>query len=149
MDFVHVQWLYYDYDQPGGWEMNRLDRLSFIKCDSDPDIIDSFDFIDPKDIIRAAHLVPEFAASTTNGFIQALTSVSHNNCNQTNWKGYYVNLFVDRDMLMRYIGGGMGHFRQKAGQAAATTKEPEDEDENEVKDEGELQELLTCLCCVT
>ncbi|KAG8727267.1 hypothetical protein FRC10_006273, partial [Ceratobasidium sp. 414] len=62
MDFVHVRWLYYDYERPGGWETNQLDRLSYIKCETDQDIADSFDFIDPKNIIRAAHLIPEFAA---------------------------------------------------------------------------------------
>ncbi|KAG8733494.1 hypothetical protein FRC10_012322, partial [Ceratobasidium sp. 414] len=73
MDFVHVRWLYYDYERPGGWETNRLDRLN------------------PKDIIRAAHLIPEFAAGTTREFLQAPASISHDNSNHTDWNGYYVN----------------------------------------------------------
>ncbi|QRV80198.1 hypothetical protein RhiJN_08213 [Ceratobasidium sp. AG-Ba] len=140
MDFIHVRWLYYDYERPGGWETNRLDRLSYIKCDNSQDITDSFDFIDPKDIIRAAHLIPEFAAGTTTGFLQAATSISHDNSDQTDWNGFYVNRFVDRDMLMRYIGGGVGHFRQKAGQAAASAEESEDEGENAGEFEGEEAE---------
>ncbi|KAF7794670.1 hypothetical protein EIP86_005808 [Pleurotus ostreatoroseus] len=27
----------------------------------------------------------------------------------TDWRFYYVGIFVDRDMLMRYLGGGIGH----------------------------------------
>ncbi|QRV90230.1 hypothetical protein RhiJN_18248 [Ceratobasidium sp. AG-Ba] len=148
MDFVHVRWLYYDYKRPGGWETNRLDRLSYIKCDSDQDIADSFDFVDPKNIIRAAHLIPEFAAGTTSQFLQAGSSIAHDNDDQTDWNGYYVNRFVDRDMLMRYIGGGIGHYRQKAGRCGATVEDCENgnsegtdvEEAEEIEVEGKEKE---------
>jgi hypothetical protein len=32
--------------------------------------------------------------------------------------------FADRDILMRYIGGGIGHFKQDIGKTAATVNEP-------------------------
>ncbi|KAG9091927.1 hypothetical protein FRC06_000322 [Ceratobasidium sp. 370] len=138
IDFVHVRWLYYDYERPGGWETNRLDRLSYIKCENDQDIADSFDFIDPKTIIRAAHLIPEFAAGATREFLQTPSSISHDNSDHTDWNGYYVNRFGDRDMLMRYIGGGIGHFRQNVGRSAAIEEgEDENEDGNEGEGEGE------------
>ncbi|KAG9097540.1 hypothetical protein FRC06_007448 [Ceratobasidium sp. 370] len=95
-------------------------KLSYIECDTDQDITDSFDFIDPKDIIRAAHLIPEFALGTTKEFLQVPSSISHDNSDHTDWNGYYVNRFVDQDMLMRYIGEGIGHIKQKVGQLAAS-----------------------------
>ncbi|CAE6469068.1 unnamed protein product, partial [Rhizoctonia solani] len=57
LNFVHVRWLYYDFDRPGGWDNQRLDCLGYLTCLTDEDILDSFDFIDPDDIIRACHLI--------------------------------------------------------------------------------------------
>ncbi|CUA71948.1 hypothetical protein RSOLAG22IIIB_09961 [Rhizoctonia solani] len=31
---------------------------------------------------------------------------------ESDWNYHYVSQFVDRDMLMRYLGGGIGHFNQ-------------------------------------
>ncbi|KAG8790271.1 hypothetical protein FRC12_012345 [Ceratobasidium sp. 428] len=92
MDFVHVRWLYYDYDQPGGLDTCRLDWLTYETGHEDQDMLDLFDFVDPGDIIRASHLIPDFESDK-----------------ESEWNSYHVSRFVDRDMLMRYIGGGVGH----------------------------------------
>lgn len=92
-DFVHVRWLYYDYGRPGGWESRRLDRLSYSDSHTEQDIIDSFDFIDPKDIIRAAHMIPDFQSGTSNTFLRIPSSIAHDNSDHTDWNGYYVNRY--------------------------------------------------------
>jgi hypothetical protein len=90
-DFVHVRWLYYDYDRPGGWGSFKLDRLSYAKCQTEQDIVDAFDFIAPKDIIRAAHIIPDFRSSTSDCFLHSHHSIAHDNPDHTDWKAYYVN----------------------------------------------------------
>ncbi|KAG8761981.1 hypothetical protein FRC12_009250 [Ceratobasidium sp. 428] len=114
MDFVHVRWLYYDDDQPGGLDTCRLDRLSYGECRSDDDedrnqeVLDAFDFVDPNDIIRATHLIPDFDSDMSSELLNG-PSMALDDKEEGDWNYYYVNRFVDRDMLMRYIGGGVGH----------------------------------------
>ncbi|KAG8733926.1 hypothetical protein FRC10_012061 [Ceratobasidium sp. 414] len=112
MDFVHVRWLYYDYEQPGGWDHKRLDRVNYISCSTNDDILDSFDFVDPANILRATHLIPDFCSNMTKGLLNLDTLIAYDNTDFGNWNAYYVNQFVDRDILMRYVGGGVGHYRQ-------------------------------------
>ncbi|QRV81754.1 hypothetical protein RhiJN_09769 [Ceratobasidium sp. AG-Ba] len=107
MDFVHVRWLYYDYSQPGGLDTCRLDRLSYEKCRSDQDVLDLFDFVDPNNIIQASHLIPDFDSGISSNLLNGPSVATDNE--ESDWNYYYVNLFVDRDMLMRYLGGGVGH----------------------------------------
>ncbi|KAG8729144.1 hypothetical protein FRC10_004211 [Ceratobasidium sp. 414] len=103
MDFVHVRWMYYDYDRCGGWEFGRLDRVTYLPCLTNDDALDSFDFVDPGNILHATHLIPDFCSGTTKEFFKAPQSIAHDN------KVY--------DMLMRYIGGGVGHYQQTVGAA--------------------------------
>ncbi|KAJ1309331.1 hypothetical protein OPQ81_004992 [Rhizoctonia solani] len=112
MDFVHVRWLYYDYECPGGWDIFRLDCVGYKPCCSDEDNLDSFDFVDPNDIIRTAHLIPDFQTGTTDTLLNTSHSLSHDDpqCG-VDWRYFYVNRFVDRDVLMRYLSGGVGHYR--------------------------------------
>ncbi|KAG9074708.1 hypothetical protein FRC06_010513, partial [Ceratobasidium sp. 370] len=51
------------------------------------------------------------------------------------WEYHAVNRFVDRDMLMRYLGGGVGHFNQRAPTERHTTYEMEDFGLEEVETE--------------
>ncbi|TEB29588.1 hypothetical protein FA13DRAFT_1792912 [Coprinellus micaceus] len=51
---------------------------------------------------------------------------------ETDWMNYYVNTFVDRDMVTQYFGRGVAHLnqiqRQHEGMAQAPAKSSEDED---------------------
>ncbi|KAJ7626822.1 hypothetical protein FB45DRAFT_868107 [Roridomyces roridus] len=47
------------------------------------------------------------------------------------WRYYYVNIFVDRDMYMRYRGGGVGHCQvpvEERDSASADADEGDEED---------------------
>ncbi|TEB19132.1 hypothetical protein FA13DRAFT_1758280 [Coprinellus micaceus] len=61
---------------------------------------DSLAFLDPLEIIRAAHLIPQFSL----GKIASPPPKSRlvNTQPWSLWKAYYVNRFVDRDMFMRH-----------------------------------------------
>ncbi|EUC56088.1 hypothetical protein RSOL_158960 [Rhizoctonia solani AG-3 Rhs1AP] len=112
-DFVHVRWFYYDTDtaRRGGWDECRLDRISYEQCCTDQDLLDSFDFIHPSDIIRAVHLIPDFQSGCSSDLLTFPKSIAHDSDEHWDWRHYYVNRFVDRDILMRYLGGGIGHYR--------------------------------------
>lgn len=97
IDFVHVRWLYYDENQPGGWDTGRLDRVGYETCQTDQDILDSFDFVNPCDIIRAAHLIPDFKSGITT-FLRG-PSIAHDNEEHGDWFAYYVNQYV-RNLLI-------------------------------------------------
>ena len=90
MDFVHVRWLYYDYDRPGGWDNQRLDCLGYLTCRTDEDILDSFDFIDPDDIVRACHLIPDFNSGTVADLLSGAHSLAHDDPKFGDWSKYYV-----------------------------------------------------------
>jgi hypothetical protein len=60
MDFLWVRWLDYDDDEPGGWDIGRLDRVYYARYRNDTELLDAFGFVDPRNIIRACHLIPDF-----------------------------------------------------------------------------------------
>ncbi|KAL1712617.1 hypothetical protein EV715DRAFT_267796 [Schizophyllum commune] len=87
-------------------------------------------FLDPALVVRGAHLIPSF----TNG-----RGVPYGQ--EDDWINYYANmyveevfrLFVDRDMFMRHLGGGIGHLspsRPFGSTNSADADHPEDEGED-------------------
>ncbi|QRW12580.1 colossin-A [Ceratobasidium sp. AG-Ba] len=139
MDFLWVRWLDYDEAEPGGWDVERLDRLSYGKCRNDSELLDAFGFVDPQHVIRAAHLIPDFSSGTVGPtcFVPDSSRFVCDN-DEGDWKYHYVNRFVDRDMMMRYVGGGIGHFNQYvAGSRNLVSK-----DINEEVDDSCSQEFV-------
>ncbi|KAJ3546960.1 hypothetical protein NMY22_g1843 [Coprinellus aureogranulatus] len=98
IDFVWVHW----YRFIGGNDKFSLDRVSPVPLDSNL----ALDFIDPADIIRAVHLIPQFSSKKVEEPDTASLLVS----NEHRWGTYFVNRFVDRDTFMRYqLGMSVGH----------------------------------------
>jgi hypothetical protein len=62
MDVLWVRWYQYDEDFHWGWERKRLPRVYFPPA-TDPD---AFGFVDPRDVIRGAHLIPVFDSGVTD-----------------------------------------------------------------------------------
>ncbi|ETW80523.1 hypothetical protein HETIRDRAFT_418527 [Heterobasidion irregulare TC 32-1] len=111
---------------------NSLDKhsVAFIPED-DPA---AFGFLDPEQIIRSVHLIPAFAREHTSERLGS--SITRQPAeNDEDWEGYHINMFVDRDMFMRFHGGGIGHKGTwhlnasllRDGQAAQVPEEPSDE----------------------
>ncbi|KAF7967740.1 hypothetical protein HWV62_33264 [Athelia sp. TMB] len=104
LEFLWVRW----YDQVGhagtGWNHKRLDRLRFAPINQD----DSFGIIDPSIVLRGCHIIPRFTMGPK--YSEPLQGLSHLANDSADWLEYYVNYFVDRDMVMRYhFGHGVGH----------------------------------------
>ena len=64
--------------------MNRLDRLWFLSMDKE----DAFGFLDPNDILRAAHVIPAFKAGKHSPDGSRLSS---NAKDDEDWRAYLQN----------------------------------------------------------
>ncbi|KIM40441.1 hypothetical protein M413DRAFT_28273 [Hebeloma cylindrosporum] len=57
------------------------------------------------------------------------------------WLNFYVNIFIDQDMIMHYFGGGVGHLKNTPPQQARLDADPGDLNSEEIEvdeDEGEV-----------
>ncbi|KAI9067850.1 hypothetical protein FKP32DRAFT_1562843, partial [Trametes sanguinea] len=109
IDFLWVRWYEHDIDYPSGFLERRLPRLRFADA-SDPDML-PFGFLDPCEVIRAAYLIPAFAHGTTSDLLGpsklARRATNLNVADDSDYEYYYVGMFADRDMYMRYLGGAV------------------------------------------
>ncbi|GJJ14858.1 hypothetical protein Clacol_009126 [Clathrus columnatus] len=101
MNFLWVRWLGQDPIWKSGFKFHKLDHIGFIPHQDK----DAFGFLDPAAVIRATHLIPAFAYGRTIDLCPPLVGRD----DEGDWQYFYVNRFVDRDMLMRYLGIGVGH----------------------------------------
>ncbi|KAN0087907.1 hypothetical protein V8E55_006528 [Tylopilus felleus] len=95
MNVLLVRWFCHNINYLSGWQEKRLHQLQFFDQANPSDV---FGFIDPDSVVRGAHFIPTFAYGHTNNLL----------AHHIDWKYYYVNMFVDRDMFMRMRGGDCG-----------------------------------------
>ncbi|KAH8082791.1 hypothetical protein BXZ70DRAFT_958592 [Cristinia sonorae] len=112
IEFLWVRWFERVPSQPAWrWSSLRLPAVQFVKADQDG----AFGFLDPNDVIRGVHMLPGCKHGRTKDFLgKSVARPPHNgkkpdNDGDTDWRRYYVGIFVDRDMFMRFRGGGVGH----------------------------------------
>ncbi|KLO04861.1 hypothetical protein SCHPADRAFT_840114 [Schizopora paradoxa] len=128
VEFLHVRWFGIDPDWKAGDKTKRLDQIGFVPCGSETE---AFGFVGLSHVIRACHLIPAFAHGKTSTLLRPLEPQTDDS--ELEWRNYYVNKFVDRDMYMRYTGLGVGHV---ASNSSVLTNSVEDEDsEEELEDE--------------
>lgn len=124
MGFLWVRWLGVEPRYRSGSQYARLPMVGFVE---DSDEL-AFGFLDPSLVIRGSHLIPRFASGQTSALMpyQGPTAARIPGCTE-DWINFYVDMyviistiqgfteliklpsFVDRDMFMRYYGGGIGH----------------------------------------
>ena len=149
MEFFFVRWFGRDPDWQGGPGTRRLDRIGWVP-ESDPS--GAFGFLDPARVIRACHLIPAFVYGKTTGLLSASLA---RESSAGDWVNYYVSRyvptiitsiywltyiprFVDRDMMMRYLGWGIGHrnppdFSHEANALIASSHDRELEQYDDVE----------------
>jgi hypothetical protein len=87
IDFVWVHWFGRDLDHRAGWQAKRLHRVGFIpSCDPG-----AFGFINPKQIIHGAHLIPAFVKGHMTDLLPP-SIIRHPSKNNEDWIYYYVNV---------------------------------------------------------
>ncbi|KAL4242656.1 hypothetical protein ABKN59_011437 [Abortiporus biennis] len=62
----------------------------------------------PADVIRLVHLISVFFQGYTDTLLGP-SMIARGYMDPKDWENYYVDQFANRDMTMRYIGGGIGH----------------------------------------
>ncbi|KAG2055704.1 hypothetical protein BDR06DRAFT_881525 [Suillus hirtellus] len=107
MDILFVCWFGQYMTFNGRFSSKHLHRLSFLPDDIDSDS-SCFGFIDPNQVIYGVHLIPVYAYGRTEKYLGP-SFVHHEEEGDEDWLYFYVNMFVDRDMFMRFHGGGVGH----------------------------------------
>ncbi|KDQ06670.1 hypothetical protein BOTBODRAFT_181375 [Botryobasidium botryosum FD-172 SS1] len=98
VEFLWVRWFGNEKYRDGA----GLARVAFM----DPMAAGSFGFVSPRKVIRASHINPAFHYGRDPQWPSGTTFVEEEG---GDWTYYYVNHHVDRDMYMRYRGGGIGH----------------------------------------
>ena len=136
IEFLWICWFGIDPEHRYGHKAARLPKIGFVP-ESDPL---AFGFLDPSLVLRGCHLIPAFNDGRTSDLLTAPLTAARPPDEVDDWVSFYVNMyaeffalsarmvtalliitqlysFVDRDMFMRYTGGGIGHsfFNSKYG----------------------------------
>ncbi|KAE9385439.1 hypothetical protein BT96DRAFT_759911, partial [Gymnopus androsaceus JB14] len=102
MEFLWVRWFGSEPGYHSGPRYARLPKIGFVPDSDDM----AFGFLDPSLVLRACHLIPNFKGEKTMQFLQFINSAGRHGGDDEDWVNYYVDIFVDRDMFMRYFHGG-------------------------------------------
>ncbi|KAG2030236.1 hypothetical protein BDR03DRAFT_878828 [Suillus americanus] len=114
MNVLFVRWFGRDIEYKAGWSAKRLYCIGFFKHD-DPE---GFGFVNPDQVIRGVHLIPGFEHGRTDTQLGPSFGCATDDDNADfNTCSLYIDAtlliylpsFVDRDMFMRFRGGGVGH----------------------------------------
>ena len=138
--FLWVRWMADEKQERYRWgfKQARLPKVGFVP-NSDPY---SFGFLDPELVIRACHIIPAFHSGRTDRLMVSpngqpiKTSLAREPGEMDDYENYYVGIFSDRDMLMRFTGGGIGHLPVFSGFRAPELQA--EDDPAEVEETGDV-----------
>ncbi|KAF8955631.1 hypothetical protein BDZ97DRAFT_1673366, partial [Flammula alnicola] len=86
-DILWVRWYRRDTSYRAGFKKKRLHRIGFVPSDEP----NAFGFLDPDEVIRAAHIIPAFYYGGTETLLKGL-SVARDEGEVDDWHYFYVNL---------------------------------------------------------
>jgi hypothetical protein len=86
LEFLWVRW-YRCVSPMHAWESGKLDRVQFPPMEDE----DAFGFLDPRDVLRASHIVPVFRLGQIHKDRIGLSKIARDNLD---WCSYYVNRCV-------------------------------------------------------
>ncbi|KAI0323247.1 hypothetical protein GY45DRAFT_1264953, partial [Cubamyces sp. BRFM 1775] len=140
-ELIHIlwaRWFELDTTHRAGFEARRLFRLRFANLNED-----AFTFIAPSQILRGVHLIPAFNYGRTNIALpySSITRGEDDGEGGEDYKYYYVGIFSDRDLFMRYLGGGVGHQPCKPAADSAASLEVSGDDTEDVVLAARAEEL--------
>ncbi|KAG8942397.1 hypothetical protein FRC04_003762 [Tulasnella sp. 424] len=122
LEVLWIRWLGDDPEYTGGLARRKLERVGYV-----PEGNGAFGFLDPALVLRGAHLIPSFHFDKTEDLLQRS---KYWDTKDGDWVNFYVNPFVDRDMLSHFLGTGVGHVSLRTTRLEAdisiadTTPEP-------------------------
>ncbi|KAG6904490.1 hypothetical protein DXG01_009497 [Tephrocybe rancida] len=101
----------------------------------------AFGFLDPTEVLRGCHLVPRVARGPCYEDGRGHSPYARDG---DDWLFYYVNRFVDRDMLMRYHWGlGVGHVYSHNLSSPESEQDASSRKESEATITGDMGNLHT------
>ncbi|KAG6808669.1 hypothetical protein H0H92_003308 [Tricholoma furcatifolium] len=101
IEFLWVRWYDIDGKARAGFRARRQFQVKFRKGSQ------AFGFMDPSNVLRAAHLIPNFDRGRTDRYLGPSVARREDEMDRD------YERFVDRDMFMRYLGGGIGHVASR------------------------------------
>ncbi|EIM89454.1 uncharacterized protein STEHIDRAFT_144850 [Stereum hirsutum FP-91666 SS1] len=126
IEFLWVRWYGAEHGYRYGSKLARLPKIGFVEDTDDY----AFGFLDPALVIRGCHLIPAFAGGRTSNLLHTIEPTAARPLGDVDdWVNFYVNIWVDRDMFMRYLGGGVGHSTNATRNTSAGDAEDTAEDE--------------------
>ncbi|CAE6462408.1 unnamed protein product [Rhizoctonia solani] len=128
INFLWVRWL--ELQTPGGWEVCRYDRVQYPTQSS---VTDSFGFVDPVSIIRAAHLIPAFHYGHRPN---CTTEIGADDPEDGDWNSYYVNRQLWEDNMVDK--GDSDDLEFESETDCAPLSDSDDEYDNMLEDEDDL-----------
>ena len=84
LDFLWVRWFKYYDTSSVEWADYRLDKLHFPPITSDG----AFGFVDPKDVLRATHIIPGFESGKVHSDAISISRLANDS---QDWRSYCVN----------------------------------------------------------
>ena len=81
LDFLWVRWFHYSDSKPVEWADYRLDNVHFPPIASD----DAFSFIDPKEVLRACHIIASFASGKVHCDAISISKLANDS---QDWRSY-------------------------------------------------------------
>ncbi|CAK5267888.1 unnamed protein product [Mycena citricolor] len=131
-DFLWVRWLGIEPGHRAGFKNARLPKVGFVE---ESDLL-AFGFLDPAYVVRGCHLIPDFSGGRTNSLLSTMKKTAARSVDETSdWASFYVNIFLDRDMVMRYFGGGIGHLSVQPETEEEDADEPDEDEDQEDKED--------------
>jgi hypothetical protein len=85
IEFLWVRWYDVDHSFSAGFAAKRAYQVSFRPGP------DTFGFVDPSNILRAAHLIPNFERGTTEELLSPSVARRQDEMDR-DYKSYYVNM---------------------------------------------------------
>ncbi|OWZ59464.1 hypothetical protein C356_00987 [Cryptococcus neoformans c45] len=89
---IWVRWYETDEDWRNPLDAKHMCQLKWMEGP------DAYGFIDPTCVLQACHLIPCFK----DGMYQSEDGLQ-------SWKSFYLSAYVNPDIMMRFLGGGVGH----------------------------------------
>ncbi|KAK7684228.1 hypothetical protein QCA50_012552 [Cerrena zonata] len=112
IQFLWVRWYGIEPGNRSGFRHSRLPKIGFVPQDDKF----AFGFLDPSVVIRGCHLIPAFAMGKTGRLLRAgISTVARKPGQRKDWVNYYVGMFADCDMAMRFTDMGIGHQMARDG----------------------------------
>ncbi|KAL1949045.1 hypothetical protein VTO73DRAFT_10851 [Trametes versicolor] len=159
---LHVLWIrWYTFDEWADWGVDscRLLRVAFAPLEDEP-----FGFIPPYEVLRVVHYLPAFALGRSDAGLPGHSIARPANQDDEDYDYYYIGpvvsvivlppsdrshivclgetrMFVDWDMIMRYLGGAVGHRGPLRASSTITGLDGLDDDDIENGDAMDVDDV--------